>query len=444
MASLPGILGQTIRDDVADGDRCPWCGQPVSHEKFKEIRERIEAKEHERSAQVERRLKEEIAREKTEVQAKLKAEVERARKDGAAALETATRDATAKVLAATAQARKAAEAALAPKLAEGEKARAEVERIRKESAKRVQAAREEAASAAQMMLAPKLAAAEKAKKTAEQQLEVLRTNQQAALNQRLQEQRGALEKAQTVAVNSERAKNFKQNQKLEEKLQQLQRQLQSKTAEELGEGAEIDLLEVLKDEFPEDDIRRVGKGKEGADIVHKVMDKGRGCGSIVYDSKNRNAWRNDYVTKLRADQLAAKADHAVLATQVLPAGARQLHLQDGVIILNPARAVVVAAVLRNHIMQTHALRLSGEARTDKTARLYAFMTSDRCAQLLDQIETETEDMLDLEVKEKKAHDATWKRRGQLIRSVQRVHVELTSELDRIVGGPTVVRAAEKT
>jgi hypothetical protein len=445
MATLPETLRQTTGDgDIANGDRCPWCDQPISHQKFEEIRGRIEAQERQRSAEVEGRLKREVAQAKTEAQAKIKAEVDAARTDAAAAIEAAKRDAAAKVLTATAEARKAAQTELAPKLAEVEKAKADAERIKRESAASVKAATEEAEREAQKALAPKLAAAESAKKTAEQQLQVLRANQQAALNQKLQEQRGVLEKANTDAVNAERAKNFNEKQKLEGKLQQLQRQLQGKTADELGEGAEIDLLEVLKGEFPEDDIRRVGKGKEGADILHKVVDKGRDCGSIIYDSKNRSAWRNDYVTKLRGDQLAAKADHAVLATQVFPAGARQLHLQDGVIILNPARTIVVAAVLRNHIMQTHTLRLSREARTDKTARLYDFITSERCAQLLEQIETETDDMLDLDVKEKKLHDATWKRRGQLIRSVQRVHVEFTSELDRIVGGPTVVRAAAET
>jgi hypothetical protein len=37
------------------------------------------------------------------------------------------------------------------------------------------------------------------------------------------------------------------------------RALENKTAEELGEGAEVDLFESLKSEFPEDNIRRVPK-----------------------------------------------------------------------------------------------------------------------------------------------------------------------------------------
>src|ERR1700740_894306 len=58
---------------------------------------------------------------------------------------------------------------------------------------------------------------------------------------------------------------------------------------------------------------------------------------LVYDSKNRTAWRNDYVDKLARDQIAAKAEHAVLSTLKFPADAKQVHVQDGVIIANPAR-----------------------------------------------------------------------------------------------------------
>ena len=359
--------------------RCPWCDQPIPHEKFDEIRARIQAKEQERSAEVERRLKEQVAREKAQAEAKAKAEVEAAQKAAAAVIEKTKQEAATKEAAAREEARKATEAAMAPKLAE----------------------------------------AEQAKKTAEQQLQAVKVAQEEQVNQRLKEQREALEKASTEAVNVEKAKAFNTQLKLEEKLQEMQRQLQKKTAEELGEGAEVDLFEALKAEFPQDQITRVNKGATGADIIHNVVHNGKVCGCIIYDSKNRNAWRNDYVTKLRQDQLSAKADHAILSTIVFPADARQLHVQDGVILVNPARAIVLAQMLRKHVLQTHALRLSNEARDQKTVQLYEFITSDRCSQLLEQMETMSDHMLELEVKEKKQHDATWRRRGELIRSAQR-------------------------
>jgi hypothetical protein len=90
-------------------------------------------------------------------------------------------------------------------------------------------------------------------------------------------------------------------------------------------------------------------------------------------------------------------------------------------------------MLRKHMVQSHAVRLSNQARDHKTARLYEFITSERGMHLLEQIDTLTDDMLDLDVKEKKAHDATWKRRGELLRSVQRARADFTGQIDQIIG-----------
>ena len=58
-----------------------------------------------------------------------------------------------------------------------------------------------------------------------------------------------VEQDKTAALNAEKAKAFEENLKLSETVQQLQRKLDNKTAEDLGEGAEIDLFAALKMEF---------------------------------------------------------------------------------------------------------------------------------------------------------------------------------------------------
>jgi hypothetical protein len=476
-------------------DRCPLCDQPIPPEKFEEIHGRIEAKERERILQAERYLKEQVVLERAQADAKAKAEVEQIRKENAAALEKAKQETAAKEIAAREEARKTAEAAAALKIAEVERgkkaaeqqakeqrevsekvkqeaaarevaAREEArkaaeagaaakiaeaeqakkfaeqqakeqrelsEKVKQEAGAREAAAREEARKAAEAALGPKLAEAEQAKKVAEQQLQASKADQENILTQRLKEQREALEKAGTDALNTERAKAFNERLKIEQKLQEAQRQLQQKTAEELGEGAELDLFEALREEFSDDNISRVDKGVAGPDIVHNIVHKGRVCGCIIYDSKNRNQWRYDYATKLRQEQLAVNADHAILSTHVFPAGARQVHIHDGVLIANPARVLVLVELLRKQVIHNHGLRLSNEAREKKTSELYDFVTSDQATQLLDHIEARTEDMLELDVKEQKAHTMTWKTRGQLVRAVQRARADFISQIDRIIG-----------
>src|SRR4029077_1196872 len=121
----------------------------------------------------------------------------------------------------------------------------------------------------------------------------------ADIEANLKAQREVMEKAAEDAVNAEKSRAFEENQKLTNKVNDLQRALENKTAEELGEGAEVDLFESLKREFPEDDIRRVPKGSSGADIIHVVMLCGKKCGTIIYDSKDHDQFRSEHVTKLR-------------------------------------------------------------------------------------------------------------------------------------------------
>lgn len=388
----PSVFPTKQHHEHVAGERCPWCDQPIPHEKFDEIQARIQIKERQRSAEAERQLKAELHRQKADSEAKAKADIERVCKEAVAAAKKAQQEAATREAEARKQGKKAAETALIAKMAE----------------------------------------ALEAKDAAEAQVKTLKAEKEAELNSRLQQQREAMEKANTGALNAERAKAFADRQKLETQLQNMQRKLQKQTAGELGEGAEIDVYEALREAFEDDRIKRVDKGVPGADIIHDVMHNGQMCGRIVYDSKNRSAWRNDYVAKLRQDRLAAHADHAVLPSRVFPAGTRQLHFQDGVVIVNPARLVPLVAMLRKHVIQTHTLRLSAQDRDEKTAALYDFINSERCVQLFERIETLTDNMLDLEVKEKKTHDATWRRRGELIKSVQKAHGDITTEIDKIV------------
>jgi hypothetical protein len=318
--------------------------------------------------------------------------------------------------------------------------RATVEKATQEADARVVAARQEATQAAETALQTRIADAEQAKTaaeaqalSAEEQNKLLQEAHRVEMEQRLNEQREAMGAEQTNAVNAERSAAFEKELKLSTKMEELQRALDSKTNEELGEGAEIALYDVLKGQFEGDRIERINPGQPGADILHVVIHNGRECGSIIYDSKNHNAWRNEFVTKLAADQMAAKADHAVLSTRKFPKGARHLHVQDGVVLAAPSRIAALSQIIRQHIVAMHTSRLSDEARTAKTAQLYTFINSGRFRDIFKRIDTNADKLLDLQVKDKKSHDTMWKNQGELIRSMQKVHAEITNEIEMIIG-----------
>lgn len=265
------------------------------------------------------------------------------------------------------------------------------------------------------------------------QLEALHAAHQTELAGRLEEQREAFEQDKAVAINAEKSAAFEESLKWKTKAEDLARALEKKNSEDLGEGAEVDLYESLRGEFTDDRIERIAKGTAGADISQIVIYNGQECGGLILDSKNHNAWRNEFVSKLAVDKLAAKADVAILCTRKFPEGKRHLHVQDGVIVVDLARAVTVVEIVRQHLIQVHSLRLSKEERAQKTAALYHFITSQPCTDLLDRIDNNAEDLLDLQAKEQRAHELTWRKQGELIRSVQKARADLCNHIETIIG-----------
>jgi hypothetical protein len=163
-----------------------------------------------------------------------------------------------------------------------------------------------------------------------------------------------------------------------------------------------------------------------------VIHRRKECGTIIYESKNSKAWRDDYVTKLRKDQMAEKAQHAILSTYKLPAGAQQLAVQDGVIIAVPERVLVLADILRREIIRNHELRVSSKEQGRKTEVLYSYITSPSFNQDLDSIDTQTKKMRDLDASEEKAHKKLWRKRENLIKSMQDAQSKWREEINEII------------
>ena len=422
------------------GDRCPVCEQPIPNDRLDQVNKRIAA----RDLQM-----------KTDADARVRAEVQVVRAQGEAALEAlksqvATREDAARKegekkatdgfearLRESAEVTKAATERSAGLDAELAKSRVTlattVNRMTAEFAEKSEALRQEVRAAAEKELNAKVAEALTGKLEAEAKLAAIEAAHQEVVQTRVAEAREAMEKDKQQALNAEQSKNFEARQKLENTVEDLKRQLQNKTPAELGEGAEVNLFEVLKAEFSRDEITRVGKGKPGADIIHKVMHNGMHCGTIIYDSKNHKKWLNDHVTKLRADQRAEKAAHAVLSTHAFPKDKRQLHIDNGVILANPARAAVVAMILREQVVQLHCLKVSNEERTRKTDELYALMTSDRFKHFVTTITRSAKQLEAIQEEERKTHDKVWRKQAELFRSFVRACAEFDEDIGRIIG-----------
>jgi hypothetical protein len=236
------------------------------------------------------------------------------------------------------------------------------------------------------------------------------------------------------ALNKQASGFFDEKQKLQAKFHEVQRQLEKERADHLGEGQEVDLYNELKRTFPGDKITRIGKGEAGADIRHEIVERGKPCGILLYESKNSLQWRNGYAEKLRRDQMAAKADHAILASVKFPEGSRELTIIEGVVVVNPRRVVVIARLLRDSTVRLHKLHLSAAQSLAKRDELYKFMTSHRCQQMLDREDQLTGALLELEKTEQKQHDKIWKSRGAMLKQIEKLQAEFRGEVAFFVEG----------
>jgi hypothetical protein len=378
----------------------------------------LEAKEREVSESVTTRLKDQFAAERVQIEAT-------ARADGAKSAQAVAQTEIDKLKQTNTDQALAAQ----ERIKVIEQANVEARTAAKQRIAEADRLKAEAEAAAR----DKVAAAEAAKAAAEATAKTVQEEHEARLNERLQEQRDAMEHDKTAALNARDAKHFEDNQKLKDKVDDLQRKLDKKTANEIGEGGEVDLFEELKAHFEGDRIRRVPKGTPGADIIHEIWEDGRLCGKIVYDSKKRASWKSEYATKLCEDKIAEGADHAILSLMKFPADCRQLEVRDGVILANPARILVLGEILRDHIVRSYGLRLSNEEREKKTHELYAYIMSERFTQLVDAIEKKADKLLDIDVAEERAHRKVWETRGGLLKALQKVHANLRADVARIVG-----------
>jgi hypothetical protein len=361
-------------------ERCPWCSSLVSRTKFLEVEAKIREQERKRLAEAE-----------SEMRKRLEQTFQRD-------LEAAKRAAVAK-----------------------EKADAE---------KRVVSV-----TAERDRMQEKLKDAEAREATIRKQVQ-----EEAAHRHKkeLVEQHTILQKDSDQKLLKQQATFNRQVESYQKKMKEMERQLQRKTAAEHGDGAEIDLFEALRAAYPDDSFKRIPKGQPGADILQEVQHKGEVCGRIVFESKNEQGWHWGYVPKLREDQVAAKADHAVLSTTVFPSGKKELFIESGVIVASPARAVALVELLRASMIRLHVLGLSKKEREHKMGQLYSYITSEGYVRHQQEAERLTQEILDLDVAEQREHQSTWKKRGTLTTRLKNSLRAIDTEISAIVegsGGP---------
>lgn len=299
---------------------------------------------------------------------------------------------------------------------------------------------------------------EKLKQARQQELEFLQKMQA------LQNREAELELSVQRKLHEERTKITDEIRKLEEqknaaretefhlRVKELEKQLedQKKLAEEMkrkadqgsmqlqGEVQELALEEMLRSAFPFDLIEEVGKGIKGADCIQTVRNHiGQPCGRIIYESKRRKDFVQDWIEKLKADMRNLGVDIAVIVTSTMPRDMDQFGERNGVWICTFSEVKALAHVLRDGIIRVFNSARSQENKGDKMHMLYDYLTSNEFGEQWKAIREGFQSMRLSIQKEREAMERLWKAREKQLEKVLLNAAHIRGSIEGIAGNDAI-------
>ena len=217
-------------------------------------------------------------------------------------------------------------------------------------------------------------------------------------------------------------------------IEELRRKAAQGSQQLQGEAQELELESLLRIKFARDTIDPVPKGEFGGDVLHRVIGPlGQLCGTILWESKRTKNWSDGWLPKLRDDQRAAKAEIALLVTQVLPKGVEAFDFIDGVWVTESRCAIPVAIALRQSLVELATARQAGEGQKTKMELVYQYLTGPRFRHRVEAIVEKFEDMQSDLDKERKTMTRLWAKREEQIKGVIETTVGMYGDLQGIAG-----------
>jgi hypothetical protein len=160
---------------------------------------------------------------------------------------------------------------------------------------------------------------------------------------------------------------------------------------------------------------------------------GQQCGTILWESKRTKNWSDGWLSKLRDDQRAAKAELALIVSSAVPKGITSFGLVDGVWVTEPKCALPVAVALRHALIELHSARQAGEGQQGKMELVYRYLTSPRFRHRVEAIVEKISDMQEDLERERRSMTRLWTKREAQIRGVIESTVGMYGDLQGIAG-----------
>lgn len=221
---------------------------------------------------------------------------------------------------------------------------------------------------------------------------------------------------------------------MQKQIEELKRRAEQGSQQLQGEVQELELEALLRAKFPRDTIEPVPKGEHGGDALQRVLGPlGQICGTILWESKRTKNWSDGWLAKLRDDQRVAKAELAVLVTQVLPPAVESFDWVEGVWVIHPRVALPVALMLRQSLVELSMARQASEGQQTKMEMVYSYLTGPRFRLRVQAIVEAFSNMKEDLDREKKVLTKQWAKRDEQIERVMQATVGMYGDMQGIAG-----------
>ncbi len=258
------------------------------------------------------------------------------------------------------------------------------------------------------------------------------------VERRLQEERGKIrDEARRSADEENRLRMAEKDKKLsdvQQQLEEMRRKAEQGSQQLQGEVMELDFEALLRSSFPHDTLVPVPKGEHGGDVLQRVHGaSGQSAGAILWELKRTKAFSAGWLPKLRDDQRAAKAELAILVTEVLPKEIEVFGLHEGVWVTTTRTAVPVAVCLRQLLLDVSTAQKANEGLETKEALVYQYLTGPRFRQRMLAIGEAFKTMHEDLDKEKRAISKMWAKRQAQLERVLLASSGMLGDLEGIAG-----------
>lgn len=184
--------------------------------------------------------------------------------------------------------------------------------------------------------------------------------------------------ALTQAAEEHRLRDGEKDKKLKDALklnEDLNRKLQQGSQQTQGEVLELELEDMLRGCCRSDEILLVPKGVRGADVLQRVNNKsGVSCGVVIWEAKHTKNWNDGWISKLKDDQQQARADIAVLVTDVLPEEIKDFGEKDGVWVTVPKHVPGLVVALRTILEEVAQAKRAVASKNETVETLFNYLT----------------------------------------------------------------------